>query len=378
MTIASEITAPPKPQLPQPPATQQERRTVFFTAGVWLIFLIWTIVGLVESTAPAPVQIASWAALIVFPVVYLRGFFFPEPFPQVNRHLNTLAYSVALFGLGGIMSLSSSTAVLNVVPYVMAQWIFNHRLLTGVLAVAVLFGGAAGLVTVMGFSAYAGWFLGSVGSPAIIMIFIRISIEMGDAQLHRSEQLALAKQREELASTVHDVLGHSLTTITVKVQLAQRLLDTDMNAAKTELADIENLARRSLSEVRATVTELQHPDLAEQLNQAKTALSAAGVSFDRPEQLPRLTLVQQQVFAWVVREAVTNIIRHAHATAATITITQEEATMILRIDDNGIGLSETTFDKHHGLAGLRRRAASAGGRLDVHRLDPGTRVEVTL
>ena len=71
------------------------------------------------------------------------------------------------------------------------------------------------------------------------MVFVRISIELGAHQQERSERLALAAQREDLASTVHDVLGHSLTTITVKIQLAQRLLDSNLDAAKTELADIE-------------------------------------------------------------------------------------------------------------------------------------------
>src|SRR5699024_6871090 len=147
--------------------------------------------------------------------------------------------------------------------------------------------------------------------------------------------------REELASTVHDVLGHSLTTITVKVQLAQRLLATDVDAAKIELADIESLARRSLSEVRATVTDLQHPDLAEQLDQAQNALPAAGLAFHRPEALPRLTLVQQQICAWVIREAVTNVTRHANATTCTSSIRANGEQRRLLVDDDGKGISDT-------------------------------------
>lgn len=357
---------------------RQERRTVFFTSGIWLIFLTWTVVGLIQSTVPLPIQIAGWAALLAFPVVYLKGFFTPDPFPRYNRHINTLAYSGALIGLGIIMSLSSPTAIINIVPYVMAQWIFNHRLLSGILATVIIFGGAIAVVASMGFSAYAGWFIGSVGSPAIIMIFIRISVEMAETQQYRAEQLVLAQQREELASTVHDVLGHSLTTITVKVQLAQRLLDADLDAAKAELTDIETLARRSLSEVRATVTDLQHPDLAEQLDQAHKGLTAAGLTLHRPKQLPRLTLVQQQIFAWVIREGTTNILRHAHASTATISITGDEEQMKLRIDDDGVGATETVIEKHHGLAGLQRRVTSAGGSLNIIRLDPGTRLEVIL
>src|SRR5699024_11217649 len=109
--------------------------------------------------------------------------------------------------------------------------------------------------------------------------------------------------------------------------LAQRLLTNHVDTAKTKLAKIESLARRSLSEVRATVTDLQHPDLADQLDQAENALTAAELIFHRPGALPRLRLMQQQVFAWVIREAVTNVIRHANASTCAISITGEAEQM---------------------------------------------------
>ncbi|WP_022870063.1 sensor histidine kinase [Yaniella halotolerans] len=364
--------------LPEAPTTRQERRAILFVSGVWLAFLAWTVIGLLDSTATVPIQVAAWGALAAFPFVYLRGFLHPDILPNRSRHVSTLLYTAALIVLGLITSQATPTAIINIVPYLMAQWIFNHRLLTGILAVVVLFFAAVGVVAVANFDDYANWFLASVGSPAIIMIFIRISIEMSATQQERSEQLRLAQQREELASTVHDVLGHSLTTVTVKVQLAQRLLDTDLDAAKTELADIEALARRSLSEVRATVTDLQHPDLAEQLDQAAKALTAAGLTFYRPEALPRLSLVQQQIFAWVVREAVTNVIRHANAMSCAIDICAVDEQMRLRIDDDGTGIADTEPQSHHGLAGLHRRVVSAGGSLEIIGLEPGTRLEVTL
>ncbi|GAA4478620.1 sensor histidine kinase [Enteractinococcus fodinae] len=379
MSIISKITTTGQTSyLPDPPTTTAERRAIIFTAGIWLVFLGWTIIGFLESTAPVPAQITGWAALVAFPVVYLFGFLRPEPLARASRHVNTLLYTLALIALGLVMAQVTPTAIINIVPYLMAQWIFNHRLATGIIAVVILFLAAVAVVVLGNLDDYANWFLASVGSPAIIMVFIRISIEMGATQQERSEQLALAAQREELASTVHDVLGHSLTTITVKVQLAQRLLNTNLDAAKTELADIEALARRSLSEVRATVTDLQHPDLTEQLDKAHHGLTAAGVTFQRPETLPRLTLVQQQVFAWVIREAVTNVLRHANATTCTISMTHQEAGVVLRIDDDGDGVHDTNPVNHHGLAGLQRRVTAAGGSLELFHLNPGTRVEVRL
>src|SRR5699024_3232592 len=225
---------------------------------------------------------------------------------------------------------------------------------------------------------YATWFLAAVGSPAILMLFIRISIHLGETQQYHAEQLTLARQREELASTVHDVLGHSLTTITVKIQLAQRLLATDLAAAKTEMADIESLARRSLSEVRSTVTDLQHPDLAEQLDQAHQALTAAGLHFNRPQRLPHLTLVQQQVFAWVIREAVTNVIRHAPATTYTISINDVDTPTMIPIEHDGVGITSTECNKHHGFYSLQRSVDTTGAILNLNPLTPASRLKVTL
>lgn len=379
MTVTTNpVTTRPTGAIPQAPVTAQERRSIVIISGVWLVFLVWTIIEFLNSTAPLPAQIAAWTALVIFPFIHLAGFLKPCPVPRLNRSVNTLAYSVALIVLGLIMAQSAPIAIINIVPYVMSQWIFNHRIFTGLIAVAATFVATVAVVLLGNFDDYGAWFIPSVGAPAMIMIFARLAIEMEAQQRERSEHLALTHQREELASTVHDVLGHSLTTVTVKVQLAQRLLETDVEAAKSELTDIETLARRSLSEIRATVTDLQHPDLAEQLDQAKNALTAAELTFHRPEALPRLSLVQQQVFAWVIREAVTNVIRHAEATTCIISNTAGDEQMTLRIDDDGTGIKDTDPKNHRGLAGLHRRVVSAGGSLDIIRLRSGTRLEIIL
>lgn len=379
MTVMTKITTTGHTgHLPNPPVTVQERRAVIYTAGVWLVFLVWTVIGFLTTPAPVVAQILGWVALAIFPFAYLQGFLVPEPFARLNRHGNTLVYTLVVTVLGLIMAQVAPIALINIVPYLMALWIFNHRLVTGLVAVVIIFLAAVGVVFFGDLDGSDNWFIASVVSPAVIMVFIRISIELGANQQERSEQLALASQREDLASTVHDVLGHSLTTITVKVQLAQRLFDADPVAAKTELAEIEMLARSSLTEVRSAVADLQHPDLVEQLEHSGAALRAAGIQVASPVGLPRLTLVQQQVFAWVIRESVTNVIRHAQATTCRISVTQQENLMVLQIDDDGVGIADTDPANHHGLAGLQRRVTAVGGRLTLMRLHPGTRVEVVL
>src|SRR5699024_11393547 len=100
MSVASKIlTTSQTGYLPAPPRTPSARRVILFTAGVWLVFLAWTVLTLLESTAPVLVQVASWTALVAFPIVYLYGFLHPELFPEFYRTINTLLFTVSLFVL---------------------------------------------------------------------------------------------------------------------------------------------------------------------------------------------------------------------------------------------------------------------------------------
>lgn len=114
MTVASKITAVEQTSyLPEAPTTRQERRAIVFVSGVWLVFLAWTIMGLLESTAPLPAQVAAWGALGAFPLVYLRGFLHPDILPHRSRHTSTLIYTAALIVLGIVMAQSTPTAIIN-------------------------------------------------------------------------------------------------------------------------------------------------------------------------------------------------------------------------------------------------------------------------
>lgn len=174
-------------------------------------------------------------------------------------------------------------------------------------------------------------------------------------------ELDLARQREAIAVDVHDVLGHSLTVINLKAQVAQTL--TDDPALKEELSSIAELASTGLAQVRSTVTELRQPTLAGELASARRALESAGIEANIP-QIDKHP--HSHLFAWVLRKAVTNVIRHSGASTCTVEITDNA----LRISDNGPGISGKPGT---GLAGMRRRVETAGGTLTI-----GPGVEVVL
>ncbi|MEV6557922.1 sensor histidine kinase [Nocardia sp. NPDC051756] len=196
------------------------------------------------------------------------------------------------------------------------------------------------------------------------------------AELARRQraELDIVEERNRVARDVHDILGHSLTVITVKTELAQRLIDVDLGRARTELADIERLAREALAGVRDTVGGLREVSLRGELANARTALAAADIAADLPEDAQLPDTPHSQLFGWVLREAITNVIRHSAARHCTVRVT---ATSI-EVADDGRGLG-TGQESSSGLTGLRERVRAAGGTLTLSApKDGGVRVRATV
>jgi two-component system, NarL family, sensor histidine kinase DesK len=175
-------------------------------------------------------------------------------------------------------------------------------------------------------------------------------------------ELAVAKERARLARDVHDILGHSLTVITVKTELAGRLLeavgpDPRLDRARAEVTDVEGLARAALADVRATAAGTRQVSLAGELASARQALEAAGITADLPVAAEVVPVGARELFAWTVREGVTNVVRHSGARWCGIRLTAD----CIEVRDDGRG--PTPADGGSGLRGLRERAEAAGGHL---------------
>ena len=182
-------------------------------------------------------------------------------------------------------------------------------------------------------------------------------------------RMAVADERLRIARDLHDLLGHSLSLITLKAELAGRLLDADPERAAREVADLERVARRSLGEVRAAVTSYRQPRLAAELAAARHMLATAGmdcqVHAPASIELPPAT---DALLAWTVREGVTNVVRHSGARTVTITVSITADEVSAEIADDGVG---PTWDadrrpgEHQGsgLSGLTERARAAGAEI---------------
>lgn len=170
-------------------------------------------------------------------------------------------------------------------------------------------------------------------------------------------RLAAEGERTRIARDLHDVLGHSLTTITVKADLAKRLADRDPDRAKIEIAEVEQLARQTLTDVRAAVSGYREVTLANELAAAREVLRAAGITAVIPGAIDSVEAPNRELFAWVVREGVTNVVRHSRAQRCEIRLQPGS----IEIIDNGIGC--TGAGPGNGLTGLTERVSEAGGTL---------------
>jgi two-component system sensor histidine kinase DesK len=190
--------------------------------------------------------------------------------------------------------------------------------------------------------------------------------------------LAVAEERLRIARDVHDLLGHSLSVITLKSELAARLLERDPARAAGELEEIQAVSREALAEVREAVQGYRGLALADSITRARTALTAAGIDCELAGAQPALPADVDAVLAWAVREGTTNVIRHSQARHCEIRIRADDESAALEIDDDGRA-APAPSPGGSGLEGLRERAQRVRGTLEAGaRPEGGFRLRVTV
>jgi two-component system sensor histidine kinase DesK len=193
-----------------------------------------------------------------------------------------------------------------------------------------------------------------------------------DALLWRAqeevEEMATLAERERISRDLHDILGHTLSVIALKSELASRLADRDPARAAEEIREVERVSREALSEVRSAVEGYRGTGLQGELRSAGRVLESSGVSLEMtiaaaPAPMPPR---QESVMALALREAVTNIVRHARAQRCWISVLEQEGARVLTVRDDGIGVGMGRVAREgHGLTGMRERVAAAGGTVTI-------------
>jgi two-component system sensor histidine kinase DesK len=190
-------------------------------------------------------------------------------------------------------------------------------------------------------------------------------------------RLAVAEERARFARDLHDLLGHSLSVIAVKAELAERLLQRDPARAAEHVGDVKTVAREALAEVRDAVSGYRQPTLVSELEGARMALQAAGIEASLQGADVELPADVEAVLAWAVREGTTNIVRHSGARSCRIVVQPGLAAVSAEVVDDGH--PQEPAGQGHGLEGLRERAARVAGEVEAGPgPDGGFRLRVTV
>jgi two-component system, NarL family, sensor histidine kinase DesK len=204
-------------------------------------------------------------------------------------------------------------------------------------------------------------FTALIGSVVIQQVHShRLTKKLLRAQ-EETEHMAKTAERERIARDLHDLLGHTLSVIVLKSELASRLAAKDVDRAVQEIREVERISREALAEVRNAVRGYRSSGLANELDQARQTLETAGIKVESSIEPPPLSPTQESVFALAVREAVTNVVRHAHATACRLTLRRAGSFCELEIADNGRG---GALEEGSGLSGMRERVEALGGAIE--------------
>jgi two-component system sensor histidine kinase DesK len=191
-------------------------------------------------------------------------------------------------------------------------------------------------------------------------------------------RLAVSEERLRIARDLHDLLGHSLSLIALKTELAAKVIRHDTERAAAELADVEAVTRRALAEVRGAVRGYRSLALDEALDGARTALSAAGIEYRLDESRLTVPAEVEAVLAWAVREGATNVVRHSAANHCEIRVRTDGEIAAVEVENDGAAL-RSGLHGGSGLAGLAERARAVRGTLEAGpRGEDGFRLRLTI
>ncbi len=350
-----------------------------FTA-VWLLFPIGFVIQALRSNLSPVGMLVFLASMAVFVAVFV-WLMLRHPFPDSRLTLLELRGRFGLLAVLAALAIFVEAAYGEGVPWrfmyivVAAAATLPTRHAAWVVAAATVFAGVfyevrSGWETVAAEWGYLVPFtLIGVGMIAVSRLVATIR-ELEEARREIS-RLAVSEERLRFARDLHDLLGHSLSLITLKSELAGRLLPEDPEKAAGEVRDIEGVARRSLREVREAVAGYRNPTLGEELDGAREMLEAADIEARIEGGTDSLPGDVDAVLAWTVREGVTNVIRHSRARNCAIALTKDEHGFRTEITDDGIGSPPEPNGSGSGLCGLAERVAASGGEVEAGPLSEG-------
>ncbi len=335
----------------------------------WLIYSLPYFFSSLLSPTFAGRRLPYLASYVLFLALYFTGHFVRTP-----RILWIVAGLDAIAFFGSIRN--PSAACFFIYGSALIANGFPPKQARMVLAAQVLVGAAASAALNMEW-----WFyMASVVISALIgAVTIQAAAKAaGDAKLRMAqeeiERIAKLAERERIARDLHDVLGHTLSVVVLKSELAQKLMSRDAARALQEISEVERIARQGLAEVREAITGYRSSGLTAELEHVRDTLTAAGIDATIEGRPVPLAPAQETAMSLALREAATNVIRHAAATRCHIKFYAQDGSALMEVQDDGRG-GEAPFG--NGLTGMRERIQQLGGALR-RETDRGTRLRISV
>jgi two-component system sensor histidine kinase DesK len=375
---------------------------------IWLFFAIPSVVTFIQAKPPLPAMVTMMGGLTMFFAIYIWGSFqnakqlvaLTPVAPTLTwlwapaTALTLLSFALTLLGSGYG---TDWTSLFYYTSGFVAGRLATRQAVTAIGALMLVAALAAWLAGLGPFD-----ILRAVAFVAVIGIVTNGMVRalITSQQLRRAQEeiahLAVANERLRIARDLHDLLGHNLSLIALKSELAGRLVKVAPERAAAEIADIESVARTTLQEVREAVASYRQPTLSSELYAATELLAAAGVAYSyEGDSATAISLspAVENALAWTVREGVTNVVRHSRASHCTIRLTHDNGSVNIEVLDDGVGskvpiqaksASSSNLNGHNGgagngLRGLDERVEALGGQFEAGpRKEGGYRLAVSV
>ena len=331
--------------------------------GIWLVYLLQTAGGVADHSSGA-VAAVGYAGILVFAAAYLLAIDAARRDRVRYWRWFGLMIAVALLEIP-IAREDAFVMCVFIAVLIMAGFAFAGHGRGAILAIAAMTAFATFLPAVIpAWDAEPDWAMLLTLPLVSLAMFGFFTILKANRELSEARaevaRLAAENERSRIARDLHDLLGHSLTTITVKAGLARRLGERgDNDRSLSEIREVETLSRRTLADVRAAVAGHREVTLAGELATAREVLRAAGIIAELPGSVDVVDPRLSETFGWVVREGITNVVRHSRATHCTITLAPRSIEIV---DDGHTGVNPSVGN---GLAGLGERLAAVGGTIEA-------------
>ncbi|MFF1991607.1 sensor histidine kinase [Bacillus mycoides] len=342
-----------------------------FFPYMWFVYLLFPIYNLT--------QVSGWklaigiGMLMVFIVTYRQLYFVQKTFILWACIQMSLTFLFAVFYNPFMIFFGFFTA--SAMGFAPSKKVF--RLLWGLLIVML------GAFIFVNFNQLTTTSLVNIVPMFILMLLTPFGMrnfnqkKMLKNQLNEANEqikdLVKREERQRIARDLHDTLGHTLSLITLKSQLVEKLIVKNPERASIEAKEITQTSRTALKQLRELISDMRMITVEEELEQIKAILQAANIELEIKQEASASSLspIEQNILGMCLREAVTNIVKHSKATECIVSVLESQGELILKVEDNGVGLENQNHDGN-GIRGMKERIALIDGFVELATINPGT------